>query len=72
MKTTQKEIRNFSATDITNWCTEDVTKLARIQPLKCIAYSTGIYGINGLVVYDVATGEFFKVVDRSTNLFALM
>ena len=72
MRITQKEIREFPATDITNWISEDVVTLVRTQPLQEIAYSSGKYGCNGCLVLDKATGEFFKVVNRSTNLFILM
>lgn len=37
-----------------------------------VAYSTGAYGVNGLVFQDVETGQLYAVLNRSTNLFRFL
>ena len=63
MRTTQSEIRNFCAID----CTNDETPLFD-KYLRIVAYSIGIYGINGVVMCD-ENGNFYKICRRNNLLF---
>lgn len=65
LKTTQKEIKKFPATDITMWGEE---KLAELPRLEEIAYSIGIYGCNAKL-FRGTDGEFYKITIRSSNIF---
>lgn len=65
LKVTQKEIKEFPATDITKWSNE---KLAELPSVDEIAYSMGVYGCNGKLLHGT-NGEFYKITSRSTNLF---
>lgn len=65
LKVTQKEIKEFPATDITKWSNE---KLAELPSVDEIAYSIGEYGCNGKLLHGT-DGNFYKITSRSTNLF---
>ena len=65
LKVTQKENREFSATDVTRWSNE---KLAELPSVDEIAYSVGVYGCNGKLLHGT-DGKFYKITSRSTNLF---
>lgn len=58
---TKKEIKNFDAIDIT-------TKKEKIENLEIFAKSYGIYGMNGAILKD-RNGNFYKIIDRVSNLF---
>ena len=69
-KTTLKEIRNFDAVDIT--LHQDIYKLKQEENgLENICYSKGVCGWNGQVVKGNKTGTYYKIVGRTSNLFAL-
>ena len=65
LKTTQKEIKKFPATDITTWRDKKTQDLPRLEE---IAFSIGVYGCNGKLFHG-ADGKFYKITSRSTNLF---
>ena len=58
---TKKEIKNFDALDIT-------TKKEKIPGLSVFAKSFGVYGMNGAILRD-EQGNFYKITDRTSNLF---
>lgn len=68
-KYTLKELRGLVACglakDATNYTAEQLGKL-KIEKLGC---STGIYGINGGLFKDTASGEFYAITARNANLF---
>lgn len=74
MKTTLKDIRRYPATDISEMKYNAVRSLAdKIGWRKTtIAYSVGVYGVNGLVFMDRETGELYKVIGRTTALFMFL
>ena len=72
MKTTLKAIKNHSGIDITYYPFEQIEKIRRDTDLIKIAYSTGIYGLNGYLFQDAKTGTFYKITKRSTALFQLV
>lgn len=77
MKTTLKSIRGYVATN----AAEDLTKkrfaeIDTIRVAECgfetIAYSTGIYGITGVLVKGNTTGKLYAVTARTSALFQVM
>lgn len=65
VKITQKIIKGVNAIDITCYSKEQIKQLPRLEK---IAYSVGIYGMNGLLLED-ENGKRYKIISRSTNLF---
>lgn len=71
-KTTQKELRRLvrlgAAIEITNTHDHDATQ-PKPGRLRKIAYSSGVYGINGALFQDETTGQLYAITSRSTALF---
>ena len=42
-----------------------------IKPYKTVAYSTGLAGLNGKLVYSFKTGKFYFTDNRGPALFSL-
>ena len=61
IKTTQKEIKNTNARDIT-------ADSKNYGSLDVIAMSFGVYGMNGALLKN-EKGELFKITARASNLF---
>ena len=72
IRTTQREIRAMPADlDVTNWPSEDVYDLIRTdRKYTEVAYSTGVYGINAVVV-RLESGRFVKSTSTNSNTFIL-
>lgn len=70
MKTTLKEIKNFSAVDITRKSFQEVNEIMHGHSFQTIAYSVGIYGVTGIIKAR-DDGKLFKVTARSSALFQL-
>lgn len=76
MKTILKDIKeqaryNF-VTDVTDWKTEDLYKLHHDeQGFNSVAYSTGTYGLNGLIVQGYKSGKLYAVTQRTNAIFIL-
>lgn len=71
MKTTLKAIKAHPGIDITQCSVYEINDIRKLHLIK-IAYSTGIYGINGALFLDRKTGEYFKITARTTALFQMM
>ena len=57
--------------DVTNWSREDVYALLRTDPKYAeVTYSTGVYGINAVVV-RLDSGRLVKSTSRNPNTFIL-
>ena len=65
IKVTQKIIKEVNAIDITSYSEDEIQALLKLEK---IAYSVGIYGMNGLLLED-ENGKRYKITSRSTNLF---
>ena len=65
VKVTQKTIKGVNAIDITCYSEEQIKQLPKLEK---IAYSVGMYGMNGLLLED-ENGKRYKITSRSTNLF---
>lgn len=72
MKTTLRDIRNTRAVDLTNTSSTEIYKLLETIDKVKIAYSVGIYGLNGCLIQDAKTGQLYKVTAHSAALFILM
>ena len=72
IRTTQREIRAMPVDlDVTNWPSEDVYDLIRTdRKYTEVAYSTGVYGINAVVV-RFESGRLVKSTSRNSNTFIL-
>lgn len=68
MKTTLKEIKNFYCEDITHITFEECKKIVKKE---IVAYSMGLYGINGLIFSDI-NDKLYKITARNTNLFTFI
>lgn len=69
-KYTLKELRAWVrlglATDITNANAGEVAELLR--HCEKVGYSSGVYGINGGLIQDTNTGEYYALLARNSNL----
>lgn len=71
----QKEIKEMIKTgiafDVNTLSDERIDELLKTARRE-VAYSTGTYGVNGLLFQDVETGRLYAVPNRSTNLFRFL
>lgn len=70
MQVRLKDIKNYPAVDITAADPAIVYEIAAGR--RTVAISYGTYGANGIVVYNDRTGQFYKIVGRTSNLFILL
>lgn len=74
-KYTQKELKNLvfigAAVSLNNWSFEQINELHRTKNLDKIGYSSGIYGLNGGLVQDRETGDYYAITVRNSALFQL-
>lgn len=73
-KLTQKELREYIslglAENITKTNFDDMVKLKDIAQLRATAYSSGVYGRNGVLIESALTGERYVIIGR-VNILAL-
>lgn len=62
-------IRCGMAHDLTNADSAEVMK--QWEHCEKIGYSTGIYGINGGLIQNTETGEYYAITARNSNLFRI-
>ena len=71
-KLTQRKIREMIRNGAAEDCTNAPSELAyELNHLNKVAYSAGVYGINGGVAHDPKTGKLYAIVGRCTNLFII-
>lgn len=72
-KYTQRELKNLvrcgMAHDLTNATAAEV--MEQWQHGEKIGYSLGTYGINGGLIQNIETGEFYAITARNSNLFRI-
>lgn len=68
IKTTLKEIRDFNAENIT-YAPHGTHLYKDLSPIRRIAYSTGVYGMTGLLIFSEKTKKYYKITSRTSNLF---
>lgn len=71
IKTTLKAIKETVATDLTTADFEAIRDFMNAHHLDKVAYSTGVYGINAVLLKDEG-GNMYKVTARSSALFQLI
>ena len=73
-KYTQRELKNLircgMVHDLTNATAAEVMKQWK-HALK-IGYSSGVYGINGGLIQNTETGEYYAITARNSNLFMIL
>lgn len=72
-KYTLRELKNLvrccMAHDLTNATEAEV--MEQWQHGEKIGYSSGTYGINGGLIQNTETGEFYVITARNSNLFRI-
>ena len=67
------EIKNFvkcgMAHDLTNATGAEV--MEQWRHCEKVGYSSGVYGINGGLIQNTETGEFYAITARNANLFRI-
>ena len=72
IKTTQKDIKNCNAIDVTSKSTDELYKLLSDERgATQIAYSANAYGVSALLVHGNSSGRLYKVLARTSALFIL-
>lgn len=72
MKTSLKDIKNYNAIDITYKSFEEMKKLINKETgFREVAYSSGVYGVNGAIVQGIKNKKLYKIVSRTTVLFMI-
>lgn len=70
-KYTLRELKNLvccgMAHDLTNAPATEVKE--QWKHCEKIGYSSGIYGINGGLIQNTETGEYYAITARNSNLF---
>ena len=70
IKTTQKQIKETNAKDITYMRFEDLQKLKDSELyFKQLAYSAGVYGVNGMLLQGYNTKELYKITSRTSAIY---
>jgi len=70
MKTTQKDIKNTQAIDITYSKEAEIYAIKKTEGwLTEIAYSMGVYGVNGCVWQGHNTGKLYKMTARTSTFY---
>lgn len=72
-KYTQRKLKNLircgMARDITNATAAEV--MEQWEHGEKVGYSSGIYGINGGLIRNTETGEYYAIAARNSNLFQI-
>jgi hypothetical protein len=67
-----KEIKNLvalgMAEDITAMSFSECNEFRKAHNLDKVGYSTGVYGINGGLLQDIETGDYYAITARNTTL----
>ena len=77
MKATLKDIRRYVATNAaTDLTKKNFSEIDAIRVAECgfetVAYSTGIYGVTGVLVKGNTSGKMYAVTARTSSLFQVM
>lgn len=72
-KYTLRELKNLvrcgMAHDLTN--STDAEVMEQWRHGEKVGYSSGIYGINGGLIQNTETGDFYAITTRNSNLFRI-
>lgn len=62
-------VRSGMAHDLTNASTAEVIK--QWKHGEKVGYSSGVYGLNGGLIQNTETGEYYAITARNSNLFRI-
>lgn len=72
-KYTQRELKNLvrceMAHNLTNATAAEV--MEQWKHAEKVGYSSGTYGINGGLIQNTETGEYYAITARNSNLFRI-
>lgn len=72
MKVNLKDIKNYNAIDITYKSFEEIKKLINKETgFREVAYSNGVYGVNGVIVQGIKSNKLYKIASRTSALFMI-
>lgn len=72
IKTTQSEIKTTKAIDITYMDDKDIKAIKTKEGyFNEIAWSKGIYGVNGLLLQGENTKQLYKITSRSSSIYSI-
>jgi carbonic anhydrase len=57
------------AKDLTNATAAEV--MEQWKRAEKVGYSSGVYGINGGLIQNIETGEYYAITARNSNLFRI-
>ena len=73
---TKKELNGYVsaglAHDITYLNFKDTCDFIKNHKYEKIGYSAGSYGINGALLQDIDTGDFYAITGRTNALYQIM
>lgn len=69
LKELRELVRCGMAHDLTN--ATEVEIMERWKHCEKVGYSSGIYGINGGLLKNTETGEYYAITARNSNLFRI-
>ena len=67
-RTIKQYVKDGAAVDLTNYGFEDMRDFLHSHSLDRIAYSAGVYGINGGLMRDRQSGQLYAITARNTAL----
>ena len=62
-------VRSGTAHDLTNASTAEV--MEQWKHGEKVGYSSGVYGLNGGLIQNTETGEYYAITARNSNLFRI-
>ena len=68
-KYTQKELREICRIGMAENITNKEPHEYAGRRFEKIGYSRGVYGLNGGLLQDLNTGEYFAIIGRTSTLF---
>ena len=72
MKVNLKDIKSYNAIDITYKSFKEIKKLINKETgFREVAYSSGVYGVNGAVVQGIKSNKLYKIASRTSALFMI-
>lgn len=76
MKTSKKNLielfENLEGVDITYLTSDEMNELRKKEGyFKEIAYASGTYGVNAVILRGVNTSTFYGILSRTSNIFMI-
>lgn len=68
-KALKKLVQVGLADDLSTYSEEQLAAFDKLQSVGKVGYSVGVYGINGCLLKDTATGDLYAITSRNSLLF---